>query len=125
MLALDHRETKAVVRRIACQMPADLKDLRGKLMLEAAAQTLGVVEVRCPACAGSGWLDRRSLEPCPICNGFIEVPDRLADWFNARMCGAAAEGAPSGHRLAAAVPSIVERPGRRAATSRRAHLPAE
>jgi len=123
--APEHRDSKAAVRSIAAQMPADLKGLRGKLMLEVMAETLGVVEVRCPACAGCGWLDRRSLEPCPICKGFMEVPDRLADWFNARMCHAAAEPPPSGHAPAAAYCSMAERPGRLAEMTYRAHLPIE
>ena len=70
-------------------------------------------------------LDRRALEPCPICNGFIEVPDRLADWFNARICNAAAERASSGDASAAAYYPMAERPGRLAEMTYRAHLPVE
>lgn len=125
MPAPERRVWKAAIRRIAAQMPAHLADLRGKLMLAAMAETLGVVEVRCPACGGSGWLDRRALEPCPICNGFIEVPDRLADWFNARICNAAAERASSGDASAAAYHPMAERPGRLAEMTYRAHLPVE
>jgi len=74
-----------VVRKIARMMPADLKQLRGKLMFEALCESLGVEEVTCPACSGTGWIDLRSLERCPICCGFLEVPDRLAEWFKAGL----------------------------------------
>ena len=74
-------DRRNLVRGLAGSMPADLRSLRGKLMLEAFAEVLGVVEVECPACRATGWLDRRRLEVCPICCGFREVPDRLADWF--------------------------------------------
>ncbi len=78
---------RRLVRRLAARVPRDLLRLRGQLMLELVYESLGVEEVRCPACGGSGWLDRRALEYCPICCGFQEVPDRLADWFRDRAAG--------------------------------------
>ncbi len=80
-----------LVRLVAARIPQELKELRGKMMLESLAETLGVQEVRCPACGSSGWLDREALEACPVCAGFLEVPDRLADWFKAQMCRATEE----------------------------------
>jgi hypothetical protein len=79
---MSHRDA---VRKLARRMPRRLRELRGKLMLESQCAYLGVEEVECPACGGDGWLDRRGLEYCPICCGFREVPDSLADWFRARM----------------------------------------
>jgi hypothetical protein len=76
---------RQVVKDIARRIPAELKRLRGKLMLEVLCETLGVAEVVCPACNGSGWLEVRLLERCPICCGFLEVPDGLAEWFKANI----------------------------------------
>lgn len=76
---------RSVVRQIARRIPPDLKQLRGKLMLETLCKALGVEEVCCPACAGTGWLNRRALERCPLCCGFQEVPERLADWFTCQF----------------------------------------
>ncbi len=73
------------VRSIAARVPADLADLRGRLMLEPLCESLGVEEVSCPACGGSGWLDRRALEHCPLCGGFREVPRVLAEWFRDQL----------------------------------------
>lgn len=76
---------QATVAEIAAHMPAELKALRAKLMLEALCEALGVEETTCPACRGSGWLDEGSLAHCPLCIGFQEVPVRLADWFDDQM----------------------------------------
>lgn len=78
-----------LVRSIAARMPSDLAGLRAKLMLEPLCESLGVEEVPCPACGGGGWLDRAALEHCPLCGGFREVPDALAEWFRAELCRAA------------------------------------
>ncbi|MFO8006306.1 MAG: hypothetical protein R6V05_01065 [Candidatus Brocadiia bacterium] len=83
--------SRRMVRRLADRMPRDLRRLRGQMMLEPVYESLGVEEVTCPACGGSGWLDRRALDYCPICCGFQEVPDRLADWFRGRAAGCRAE----------------------------------
>ncbi|MGD2175674.1 MAG: hypothetical protein PVJ27_09745 [Candidatus Brocadiaceae bacterium] len=72
-------------RRIAERIPRELKILRAKLMLEDLYEYLGVEEVSCPACRGTGWLEFRRLEFCPLCCGFREVPDRLADWFRNQL----------------------------------------
>jgi len=114
------------VRRIARRMPADLRELRGKLMLEGLCVTLGVQEVACPACRGSGWLDRAALERCPVCLGFLEVPDRLADWFGAQLRAAGAASVRpmrQGLLRAVGVPDG-ERYGRLAELHYRVHLPA-
>jgi hypothetical protein len=108
---------RQVVRNIAREMPADLKELRGKLMIEVLCATLGVEEVACPACNGSGWLDRRSLERCPVCCGFLEVPDRLAEWFRAEFRrGMAPQGASRAPRGSlpeyGSAGSAIERHGR-------------
>ncbi|MHC5034517.1 MAG: hypothetical protein ACYTFZ_05735, partial [Planctomycetota bacterium] len=73
------------VGRIAARIPAELKELRGKLMLEFVCTTLGVEEVTCPACRGAGRLRAGDQERCPLCCGFQEVPDRLAHWFRAQI----------------------------------------
>lgn len=106
------------IRDVAARIPSELKELRGKLMLEPVAERLGVEEVRCPACAGSGWLDRKNLEACPLCNGFVEVPDRLADWFKVQMCRAGGDRAASPMRAR-------ERRGRLGEVLYRVHAPVE
>ena len=73
--------TPRTIRTIAAGMPRSLKALRAKLMFERCAETLGVDEVICPACRGEGLLDDTRLERCPVCCGFGEVPEGLADWF--------------------------------------------
>ena len=75
-------------------MPRALRDLRAKLLLSRFAAHLGVPEVKCRACGGSGLLDRGEVEVCPICRGFAEVPRSLEDWFVAEMF--AAQAAASG-----------------------------
>jgi hypothetical protein len=72
------------VRRLAARVPAALKVMRARQMLESEQESLGIDEVACPACEGTGWLSRRRLERCPICCGFREVPAGLADWFRAQ-----------------------------------------
>ena len=69
------------VRTIAGRIPLRLRALRARLMLEPFSLVLGVEEVECPACAGSGWLERGLLETCPVCCGFREVPQELSSWF--------------------------------------------
>lgn len=114
------------IRDIGARIPSELKQLRGKLMLEPVAERLGVEEVRCPACAGSGWLDRKNLEECPLCNGFVEVPDRLADWFKVQMCRAGGRRAPGAARGRAASPMRArERHGRLGEVLYRVHAPVE
>ena len=98
---------RRVIRDIARQVPHDLKLLRAKLMLEPLCETLGVEEVSCPACGGSGQLNRRALERCPLCCGFQEVPNRLAEWFKVQLHCAMDEldpGWPRGGRSSAALP---------------------
>ncbi len=75
---------RAVVRTLAALVPADLRLMRARQMLESEQEFLGVDEVACPGCEGTGWLSRRRLERCPLCCGFREVPVGLADWFRAQ-----------------------------------------
>jgi hypothetical protein len=82
----------ATVCELAHRIPGRLRDLRGRMMLEGVCESLGVDEVTCPACDGTGWLSRAFLSPCPVCCGFREVPDGLADWFRAQR--AAVRSAP-------------------------------
>jgi hypothetical protein len=72
------------VRTIAAAIPHELKEMRGRMMLESEQEFLGVDEVACPACGGSGWLNLRRLERCPVCCGFCEVPEGLANWYRAK-----------------------------------------
>jgi hypothetical protein len=46
---------------------------------------MGIKEVRCPACEGTGLLSDGPIERCPICRGFLNVPSALADWFEVQM----------------------------------------
>jgi len=75
---------RQAVYAIAAAIPADLRSLRGRMMLESENEFIGVDEVPCPACDGDGWLSRRRLERCPVCVGFCDVPEGLADWFRAQ-----------------------------------------
>ncbi len=75
---------RRIARTVAACVPAHLRRLRGRLMLEGEATFLGVEELRCPACRGQGWLNRRRLEACTLCCGFGEVPDGLAEWYRAQ-----------------------------------------
>ena len=70
---------------IAANAPVALRRLRGRLMLEHTCDWLGVPEVCCPGCSGSGWADLADLETCPLCLGFRLVPAQLAGWFEAKM----------------------------------------
>ena len=104
---------RVFVRMIAAQVPAGLRAMRGRMMLETVHEFLGVDEVPCPACAGSGWLSRRRLERCPLCCGFREVPVGLADWFRVQTAAYHDDstGTTAGHELqdpADAVPVHVE-----------------
>ena len=114
-----------LIRRIAARMPAQLRELRAKLMLDVVCESLGVEEVACPACKGTGRLKGRALERCPVCCGFQEVPDRLADWFNARLGGARAgvQRRPTGRPARRPSGPVGERYGRLAEQPCRVHMP--
>jgi hypothetical protein len=115
---------RLLVRRIARRVPRELRELRGKAMLEDLHETLGVEDAPCPACAATGWLDAARLEHCPVCCGFCEVPDELAAWFKCRLACAAQESGPASEGEGAPGawrPS--ERPGRLAEVLYHAHLP--
>jgi hypothetical protein len=75
---------RAVVRELAARVPRGLRLTRARQMIETEQEFLGVDEVACPGCAGTGWLSRRRLERCPLCCGFREVPTSLADWYRAQ-----------------------------------------
>jgi uncharacterized Zn finger protein (UPF0148 family) len=62
-------------------MPARLRELRARLMLEECNESLGVPEAPCPACGATGWTNRQALVSCPICAGFQQVPEPLAKWY--------------------------------------------
>ena len=47
--------------------------------------------MECPACRGEGRLSTRTLDRCPVCRGFEQVPRSLSDWFEQEL---AAEEAP-------------------------------
>jgi hypothetical protein len=83
---------QTAVRNVAARVPAELRSLRAKLMLESLCEALGVEETACPACRGSGWLDRTVLARCPLCVGFREVPERLAVWFGDQMLATSSVG---------------------------------
>ncbi len=78
---------RAIVRELAARVPADLRRMRARQMLESEQEFLGTDEVACPGCGGTGWLSRRRLERCPLCYGFREVPVGLAEWFRALTAG--------------------------------------
>ncbi len=77
--------SRRAVLAVARRLPPELKELRAKLMLEPLCESLGVEEVACPACRGTGWLSELRLERCPVCCGFREVPRGLSDWFRNRL----------------------------------------
>jgi hypothetical protein len=77
---------------MADEMPRELKELRAKAMLESECEYLGVADVTCPICLGSGYLDRAAFEFCPVCCGFREVPEGVADWVRARLAALREEG---------------------------------
>jgi hypothetical protein len=106
-----------LTRNIAARVPAELRDIRGRLMLQALCEQMGVQEVGCPACDGSGWLDRPALEHCPLCCGFQEVPERLAAWFRAQRLKAL-----GGAETTLPDPAPAERLGRLAEVHYRAHV---
>lgn len=82
------RPAPAAVRRAARDIPCHLLELRGLMMMDGPVRRLGVSEAACPACGATGYLDRETLEVCPICCGFREVPKGLADWLRAQVvCG--------------------------------------
>lgn len=69
---------QALVRKVAAEVPPELRAQRALLMLEYGVRTRGVTEVRCPGCEGSGWEDAATLTKCPLCLGFQWVPYRIA-----------------------------------------------
>jgi hypothetical protein len=126
------------VRQIARRMPRALKAVRGRMMLEGAPEMPCTEDVSCPACDGTGWLVLSSLEHCPVCCGFREVPELVADWFKcqARRALEAQGGGPpvrdagQGRADEPAAPSRGregtpggERLGRLAEVTYRVHLP--
>jgi hypothetical protein len=76
---------EGIIRRIGARMPRRLRGLRGRLLLEAYEQNLGVEEVTCPACGGACMIGGEEGEPCPICRGFGDVPAAVAQWFDDEM----------------------------------------
>mgnify|MGYP006306413793 CR=1 FL=1 len=73
--------TEEMARELADRMPRRLRTMRARIMLEECHETLGVPELPCPACDGTGWTDRAALIHCPVCAGFQEVPEPLAEWY--------------------------------------------
>lgn len=76
---------KRVIRSLGRHVPRWLRGLRARLLLERQADHMGIKEVRCPACEGTGLLSDGPIERCPICRGFLNVPSALADWFEVQM----------------------------------------
>jgi len=76
---------EAVTRVVAAHMPPYLRSLRARAALSPLCRAMGIEEVECPACGGSGWLNRRALRHCPLCCGFREVPDVVALWFEVQV----------------------------------------
>ncbi len=76
---------RQAIIEIGARVPQQLRDLRGRLLLEACATHMGISEVECSACGGRGLLDGPRREFCPICMCFQVVPKGLADWFEAQM----------------------------------------
>ncbi len=91
----------SAARRLGPRIPRELRELRGKMMLEAEYEFLGVEEVTCPACNGCGRLTEDVLDFCPLCCGFREVPDRLARWFRIHAARMDRASRQSGKREAA------------------------
>jgi len=74
-----------VVKAVADRIPANLRELRGKATLSEMCRVMGIEEVECPACGGTGWLDPRYFRHCPVCRGFREVPTALAGWVREQL----------------------------------------
>ncbi len=115
------------VRALAACIPAPLRSIRRRLMLETECWSLGAEERVCPACEGSGWLDADAWEHCPICCGFRDVPLALALWFKTALAQAQGVARPAlgAHGFvpndgAPAIPR--ERLGRLAGSAYRVHL---
>jgi hypothetical protein len=106
---------EALVQELADRMPRRLRVMRAKMMLEQCHETLGVREVPCPACRGTGWADREALRTCPICVAFREVPEPLAQWYTDEV---AARRAP---RRPAEPATVVPEPIWRARAEREVH----
>ncbi len=73
------------VESIADRIPECLRELRGKATLSQMCRVMGIEEVVCPACEGTGWGDPEVLHPCPVCRGFREVPEALASWVQEQL----------------------------------------
>lgn len=73
------------IQRVGRLAPPRLKAFRARLLLDRYAEQMGMEEVVCPACEGSGRLDGCVADRCPICRGFAEVPESLALWFSEAM----------------------------------------
>jgi hypothetical protein len=104
---------EVLAARVAEDLPRRLSVLRGENTLQERAPRLGVEEVTCPACGGTGWLNRRSLWRCPLCYCMREVPLAVSEWFQAEMRRrrSSADSGPPGDRPAGRTDS---RPGRTA-----------
>ena len=68
------------VRSICACIPAELRWMRAKALF-----TVDISEDPCPACNGAGMFPTDSITLCPLCQGFMEVPRRLADWYLAEV----------------------------------------
>lgn len=69
---------RRLVKRIMNAAPDYLLDQRGKMMLDWFFEVMGVAEVVCPCCNGSGTVDG---DYCPACVGFQEIPEGLANYL--------------------------------------------
>lgn len=76
---------KQMASQVAEDLPRRLRRLRGRNTLEEWARKLGVEEMTCPACGGTGWLDRSTLWRCPLCYCTRAVPRAVGEWFMAEM----------------------------------------
>jgi len=74
-----------ILSRIGRRIPAWLRALRARMLLEGYAGHLGTDEVACPACRGGGAANGQPLERCPICRGFGDVPGPLAWWYEDQL----------------------------------------
>lgn len=55
------------------------------MMLESCSRYVGMDDLPCPACGGTGRLGEDVLERCPICMGFQEVPESVAAYVRAAL----------------------------------------
>jgi len=89
------------LERIVAEMPTSLRRLRGRILLEDFIESIGVGDVPCPGCLGTGWADEADLQLCPLCCGFERVPTRVADWFRSRWKRECQQGARGAYQSAA------------------------